>query len=434
MKQTTESEELPEWSVELLAAEVVDGPSEGLSVTAKSETLSVGTAQGNDLVVKDETASRFHLELERCAEGVLVRDAGSTNGTFAGTIRIKEAIVAPGTVLRAGNTSIRVEDAGRSRLSVHPGSTLGLLRGESAQMRRLMARVERAAKSEAPVLITGESGTGKEIAARSLHELGPRTGAPFVTVDCGALAPNLIASELFGHERGAFTGADRQHVGAFEQANGGTLFLDEVGELPAELQPTLLGALERKRFRRVGGRQEISTNVRIIAATNRDLRAEVNAGVFRLDLYYRIAVVVLKMPALRDRPEDIPVLIRHFLDEFGSSDALAIFSSETIGQLSHHAWPGNARELRNLVEATLAMGEPPEPELSANMEQNSSHAFEPFFPLPYREARAGILSSFERAYASHWLSESEGNVASAARQARMDRSTLFELIRKHKLR
>ena len=255
------------------------------------------------------------------------------------------------------------------------------------------------------------------------------------------MAPNLVASELFGHERGAFTGADHQHAGAFERAHGGTLFLDEVGELSPELQPTLLGALERKRFRRVGGRAEIDVDVRVVAATHRDLRAEVNAGKFRLDLYYRLAVVRLEVPALRARvDEDLELLVSHFLSECGVEDSPeAVFGPEVLAALRQHHWPGNVRELRNVVEATVAMGEPPSLSRSlvgdeGAVDGSGQIALPPLLPLPYKDARAAVLARFEARYLAHWLDKAEGNVSKAARLAKVDRSHFFHLLRRHGLR
>src|SRR5262249_52464824 len=245
-------------------------------------------------------------------------------------------------------------------LELHDETQLAGVRGRSQAMRRLMSAVKRAAQSDVSVLVVGESGTGKELGARALHDLGPRANQPFVAVDCRALAPSLVASELFGHEKGAFTGADHQHVGAFERASGGTLFLDEIGELPLALQANLLGALERRKLRRLGGRTDITIDVRVVSATNCDVRSDVNAGAFRLDLYYRLAVVTLRLPPLRERAEDIDLLVEHFLREAGHDGPVSdLISDQTLKSLAAHHWPGNVRELRNMIEATLAMGEPP---------------------------------------------------------------------------
>ena len=427
-------------AVRALQAEVVEGPNAGAAQVATSETLTVGTEARNDLVLTDPTVSRYHLELGHGASGVVVTDCGSTNGTRIGDVRIERAIAPVGTVLRLGKTAIRIGDGERLTLPVHEYESLAGLRGRDPVMRRLMARVERAARTNVAVLLCGESGTGKELIARALHDLA-HTAGPFVTVDCASLSPTLVASELFGHERGAFTGADRQHIGAFERANGGTLFLDEIGELPPALQNTFLGALERKRFRRLGGREEIATDVRVVCATNRDLRAEVNRGTFRLDLYYRIAVVSLKVPPLRERPDDIPLLVEHFLRECGHDGPVGeLISDAAMKSLQAHHWPGNVRELRNLVEATVAMGEAPSLSDALILDpagadgSKSVDLIGSLLDKSYKEARAILLHEFEQRYLPKLLERARGNVSRAAREARMDRSYLIDLLRRHKLR
>jgi DNA-binding NtrC family response regulator len=243
-----------------------------------------------------------------------------------------------------------------------------------------------------------------------------------------------VASELFGHERGAFTGADRQHIGAFERADGGTLFLDEIGELPAELQPQLLGALERQRFRRVGGKSDISVNVRVVSATNRDLRTEVNSGRFRLDLYYRLAVVELRIPALRDRVDDIPLLVAHFLKEAGEDSSVSsVVTAAEMQNLLRYRWPGNVRELRNWVEATVALGESPRLNPKEDSE-SSSEVAQASMELPYKSARNAVLNAFERAYLSNIMARSGGNVSLASRLASMDRTYLLKLLQRHELK
>ncbi|MEZ4219667.1 MAG: sigma 54-interacting transcriptional regulator [Polyangiaceae bacterium] len=432
---TTPIESRPRIAVRTLAVEVLDGPDEGMRAEASSETLSVGVSEGNDLKLTDGTVSRFHLELTRDERGVRITDLGSTNGTFVGDLRIDRGTVPPGSEILVGRTRLRVDDGEGTTAELHAGEQLSELRGRTQLMRRLMARVGRVARASVPVLMIGESGTGKELVARAIHEGSERIRGPFVTVDCASLAPTLIASELFGHEKGAFTGAHRQHLGAFERANGGTLFLDEIGELPQELQPQLLGALERRRFRRVGGRHEIDVDVRVISATNRDLRSEVNAGTFRLDLYYRIAVVVLKIPPLRQRTEDIPILVEHFLREAGHDASVEeAVPAEVLASLSTYRWPGNVRELRNWVEATLAMGESPELLDDVAPPASSDDVQERLLELPYKDAREVILNDFEARYCGYLLERAEGNVTHAARLARMDRSYLIKLLQKHDLK
>ena len=401
---------------------------------ADTEVLTVGTAEGNVVKLEDPTVSRFHLELVRDDEGVRLTDLGSTNGTRVGDVRIERGVILPGSVLKLGRSKLRVSDGSGTTAELIAGDRLDELRGRTAIMRRLMARIERVARAQVPALLIGESGTGKELVARAIHQMSERASGPFITVDCASLAPTLVASELFGHERGAFTGAHRQHVGAFERANGGSLFLDEIGELPAELQPQLLGALERRRFRRVGGRDEISVDVRVVCATNRDLRSEVNAGTFRMDLYYRIAVVVLQIPALRERSEDIPLLVEHFLREAGHDGKTKdIVPDDVLVSLASYRWPGNVRELRNWVEATLAMGEAPE--LSDLDAPGSADCIQDrVLGLPYKDAREAVLGDFEKRYLAQLIERSGDNVTQAARVAKMDRSYLIKLLQKHGLR
>ncbi len=432
----------PSWvlPVRTIRVEVTDGPAAGTAMTAERETLAIGTADGNDLVLADPTVSRYHFDVSRHASGgVAIVDHGSTNGTFVGAVRIERAVVPVGTYVRAGGTTLRIADGEDVALELHTEEQLGGLRGRTPVMRRLMAQIEKLASTIAPVLLIGESGTGKEVIARALHDRGPRAAGPFVTVDCGSLSPNLVASELFGHERGAFTGAERTHIGAFESASGGTVFLDEIGELPVHIQPTLLGVLERRRFRRLGGRNDISVDVRVISATHRDLRAEVNAGTFRLDLYYRIAVALLRVPALRERVDDIPLLVAHFARECGHDGALeTIFKPGALDALFAHHWPGNVRELRNLVETTIATGEAPAIDRDVSRAVTSRAGFDelfaPLLSLGYKEARATLLEAFEARYFEGLLERAEGNVSRAAREARIDRSHLIDLLKRHGIR
>ena len=435
MSSTTRLNRGPMIPVRTLRVEVLAGPDAGRTLETEAEVLTVGTAPGNALCLTDDTVSRFHLELSGGERGITVTDLGSSNGTTSAGVRIERGVVTSGAELRLGNTRLSVSDGDVSVVELYADDELGELKGKTELMRRLMAQVTTAAQSVVPVLVIGESGTGKELVARAVHQESPRARGPFVTLDCGALAPNLVASELFGHERGAFTGADRQHIGAFERATGGTLFLDEIGELPAELQPQLLGALERKRFRRVGGRSEIDVDVRIVCATNRDLRAEVNTGVFRLDLYYRIAVVVLRIPALRERASDIPLLVGHFLRECGHDGAPeALIAGSVLEQLHAHRWPGNVRELRNWVEATVAMGESPPLSIHDPSGTSSQPGESELFALSYKDARRTVLEGFELRYVTHLLAAAGGNVAAAARTAQMDRTYLIKLVQRHNLR
>jgi DNA-binding NtrC family response regulator len=418
--------------VKSLVAQVLEGPDAGHS--AAGDVVTVGTADGSALRLSDPAVSRFHVELRAAAGGISVVDHGSTNGTFAGGIRIERGIVPAGTVLRLGGSTVRVGDAQPAEVEMFGDDSLAGLVGRTPVMRRVMAQLAKAAASDVSVLVTGESGTGKELAARALHDLGPRRGGPFVTVDCGSLPPTLLASELFGHERGAFTGADRAHVGAFEAANGGTVFLDEIGELQPAVQATLLGVLERRRLRRLGSRNEIAVDVRVVAATHRDLRAEVNRNGFRLDLYYRLAVVTLALPALRERPEDVPLLVEHFLRDAGWDQPVAtLISAPAMDALSKLHFAGNVRELRNLVEAAVAMGEAPSLGDAVRAPAHADVAQLPIdLALPYKDARALLTTAFEERYVDALLERANGNVSAAARAAQMTRSHLNELIAKRK--
>jgi DNA-binding NtrC family response regulator len=406
------------------------GPEAG-SGQAEGERLRIGTAGDNDLVLSDESVSRYHLELSGTEAGIRVRDLGSTNGTRVGGLRVDSAVAPSGTTITIGRTQLLVHSSKRGVVELHDDVHFGRhLYGMTPVMRRLFRDLDKAADKDLPVLIQGESGTGKELVARTLHERGPRAEGPFVTVDCGAVTPNLVASELFGHERGAYTGADSRRIGAFERAHGGTLFLDEVGELGNELQASLLGVLERRRFQRLGGNEEIDVDVRVIAATHRDLHTEVNAGRFRLDLYYRLAVLRLEVPPLRERIEDIPLLVEHMLEEHGVEDRHAVFPDDRLDELMRHRWPGNVRELRNVVEVTVAMGRTPT--LSPPRPKSSGLVIA--VDEPYAEARSRVLQAFEERYLSHLLEQAKGNVSEAARRGKMNRSHLFTLLRRHGLR
>jgi DNA-binding NtrC family response regulator len=431
---TTRLRQGPLVPIRTLRVAVLAGPDAGRSVETEDEVLGVGTAPGNALRLTDETVSRFHLELARREAGIHVTDLGSSNGTRCERVQIERGVVAPGAELALGHSRIQVTDGAGAAVELLAGSELDELRGETPEMRRLMAQVVTVAKSSVSVLIIGESGTGKELIARALHHHSERSAGPFVTLDCSAQVETLVGSELFGHERGAFTGAERTRKGAFEQAHGGTLFLDEIGELPPGLQPQLLGALERKRVKRLGGSSEIPVDVRVIAATNRDLRSQVNSGAFRLDLYYRLAVVLLRVPPLRDRLNDLPLLVAHFLQECGHAGPReSVVSDAQLRRLSAHSWPGNVRELRNWVEATLALGE--SPELAADDGSRPPPELrQDFLGLPYKDARRKLLDDFEARYLAQLLQATSGNVASAARRAGMDRTYLIKLLQRHGLR
>lgn len=299
----------------------------------------------------------------------------------------------------------------------------------SPTMQNIVRTVKRLAGTQAAVLLRGETGTGKELIARAIHDLSPRASRPFVVLDSGALSPTLLGAQLFGHERGAFTGAEARHQGAFELARGGTLFLDEIGDLPLAMQPALLGVLERRSFRRLGGREDLRVDVRVISATNRDLEGAIAHGEFRADLYFRLAAARIDLPPLRDRPEDIAPLIEHFAGPLPDS-ARNPFSEHVLASLRTRRWPGNIRELRHVVENILTFGGPV-PEFH---KAPPSPDQPPAVPLPYREARRLAIEQFERQYVSDLIRATRGNASGAARLAGMDRPYLLTLLRKHGLR
>ncbi|MFO0669885.1 MAG: sigma 54-interacting transcriptional regulator [Polyangiaceae bacterium] len=421
--------------VKTLRVTVVGGPDAGRSATAMQDLLTVGTAEANDLILTDRSVSRLHLELRRKGSRIVVRDCASTNGTEVGVALLNdgEVSVTPSTTLRVGDTLLRVDDGEVVMVDAEGVDGFEGLLGRSTAMRRLFASIARLASTATPVLLVGESGTGKERIAEAIHRHGDPQ-RPFVTVDCGATVPTLFASELFGHERGAFTGADQRRDGAFARAHGGTLFLDEIGEVPLDLQSTLLGVLERRRFRRLGASSEQSVECRVVSATNRDLRGEVNAGRFRADLYYRLAVVTLQVPPLRQRTEDIPALVEHFLRAAGHPGAVEeIFPPDAMTELTRHSWPGNVRELRNVVESRLVMG------LLGPDGHDAAAPTASAVPPPmtqitsYKDARREVLDRFEGEYLRRLLAETGGNVRQAARVAQMDRSYLMKLLKDHGL-
>ncbi len=403
---------------------------------AVGETMRVGKAEDNDLVLQNATVSRHHLELVRTERGLVARDLQSRNGTWIGGTRVGEALLEPGTLLQVGDVHLLVRlDIAGAIVPPSASTQFGLALGRSIGMRRLFGLFERVAPSDASVLLLGETGVGKDVLARSIHMASPRAVRPFEVVDCGAIAEGVVESELFGHEKGAFTGAIQNHEGAFERAQGGTLFLDEIGELPLVLQPKLLRVLETRQIRRVGGKQMVDVDVRIIAATTRDLAEEVRAGRFRQDLYFRLAVVTARVPALRERIEDISLLTEQILGGF--ADGLALHPT-ALAQLRSHAWPGNVRELRNVLERTavLARGS------GVKVLESFDFAAQPTSGGPqhefvdgesYREARARAEAAFERQFVAWILDKHGGNVAAAARTAKMDRKYLGELVRKHRV-
>jgi DNA-binding NtrC family response regulator len=412
---------------------VVEGPDRGARAAVVGGTTRIGTSASNHLRLTDRAVSRVHCELHLRDRTVQIVDAGSTNGTFAEGVRIADAELAPGSVFRIGTSSIRIEAAhAPTRVPISARDHFGGLLGGSVAMRRVYAVLERLAATETTALIHGETGTGKELAARAVHEESKRARGPFVTVDCGAIAETLIESELFGHVRGAFSGAHAERRGLFEEAHGGTLFLDEIAELPLALQPKLLRVLEAREVRRVGANSSRPIDVRVLAATHRSLAQSVNDGTFREDLYYRLAVVEVELPPLRARREDLATIAQRFYERFSGEEApLPEALKNAIGSRS---WTGNVRELRNFIERSVTLesiGEHEPQEPSANVQGGSGGvASEAVVPvhLPLKEARVAWMDQFERRYAEALLQRTGGNVTRAAEIAGVHRRTLQRLL------
>ena len=421
--------EMPTATLRVRAAriDVVAGLDTGRAVRVESPRFVVGSGPTADLRLSDDTVSREHLRLSISAQGVTLRDAGSTNGTWMGTFRIGEITLAQAATFALGNTQLTITvDVVPLELSISEASHFGSAIGHSPAMRHVFATLGRAAASDMSVLIEGESGVGKEVLAQAIHTESKRASGPFVTVDCGAIPPNLIESELFGHERGAFTGADHARIGAFEQANGGTIFLDELGELPLAMQPRLLRVLEMREVRPVGGQKVRAIDVRIVAATHRNLAEAANRNEFRRDLFYRLAVVRAQVPPLRERREDIVPLAEAFLHRLPGF-ATHPLPPELASMFRSYAWPGNVRELRNVVHRYAVLG----PDATALFEGASTlgaRAPTPLAHLPYHEARRIALEQFDEQYFPAIMARANNVVSRAAQLAEVGRGSFHRML------
>ncbi len=417
--------------------DVVDGPDLGANVTIDGgSVVLVGQSPVCTLRLTDATVSRRHLSLEVVGTRLRVRDLDSSNGTFFGNMQLIESLLAGGEVLAVGATRLRVDrERGGAPSRVGTEIRFGGVLGASREMRRLFPLMQRLASSTVAVLIEGETGTGKEVVAQAIHDEGPRSTEPYVVFDCTAVSPALIESELFGHERGAFTGATAQRQGVFEQAHGGTLFIDEIGELPLDLQPKLLRALERGEVRRVGGDKWIRCDVRVVAATRRDIERLVQEERFRDDLFHRLAIGCIDLPPLRRRKGDVLALAEHFCSEYGAS--LKAIPAAVLAGWLRNPWPGNVRELKNAVARELALGDlsrmaalPPEHASAPLPETRTVTDVEALLALklPFPEARQRVLDQFQRRYLQYMLDENGGNMPRAA-QASGVALRYFQLLR-----
>jgi len=411
---------------------VLSGSEAGKGFTLEVGRHRIGKSSSCEIVLSDKTISREHLELEVGAERVVARDLNSRNGSFCEGRRFSELEVGPGTVLTVGTTSLKLvpQDTRSRSILLSSRESFGALVGTSRKMREVFTLLERLAPGGSDVLVLGETGTGKELCAEAIHQESPRSSGPFVIVDLAGIAPTLIESELFGHVKGAFTGAHTDRAGAFERASGGTVFLDEVGELPLDIQPRLLRVLERRQVKRVGGNDYRNVDVRVVAATHVDLEAAVKENRFRRDLFHRLAVLRFSLPALRERPEDIPLLVDTVLKRMGKPPST--LSEQTRALLTQYEWPGNVRELRNVVDQVVNLGEEALPEMSPS-ERVAALSLREELDLPFKEAKERLIEGFEKDYLKSLLSRCEGNISRASREAGIDRVYLRKLLRKHGL-
>jgi DNA-binding NtrC family response regulator len=437
------------------------------------EEIRIGSMEDNDVVLADDTVSRYHCKIVQDETSYVLLDNHSTNGTFINKVRVREAFLKPGCVVAVGQSLLKF-NAREEEVQIVPSRAdrCGGLIGGNARMREIYSILEKIAPTATTVVIDGETGTGKEVVAQTIHNLSPRARGELVVFDCGAVPPNLIESELFGHEKGSFTGAMMTRTGLFEQADGGTLFLDELGEMPIDLQPKLLRVLEQREVRRVGSGKAQKVDVRIIAATNRNLEDEVRAGRFRQDLFYRLSVVRLHLPSLRDRADDIPLLVQHFLEHGGYNRAgggppkVRGVSREALAALQQYPWPGNVRELVNVVEravsfcdhALIELTDLPDYIRSAERparastktggtpvkRAQSSGSFSALSPVPpatpdellgegvtFKDAKERWVATFERDYVLQLLRRHGGNISHSARAADIDRKYFRKLMKKY---
>jgi DNA-binding NtrC family response regulator len=390
------------------------------------DSVTLGSHEGNTMVIAQPGVSRFHARLELDTLGWLLTDLDSTNGTFVNGLRVLAAYLEPKAKIGLGDVELTFDvEREETELGLSQADRFGALLGGSAAMRRLFDELERIAPADSTVLLQGETGCGKDLVAQELHRHSPRRDGPFVVVDCGGLPEALIEAELFGHEKGAFTGADRTRSGAFEESHGGTLFLDEIAELPPQLQVKILRALESRQVKRLGSNEWRKIDVRVISATHQDLARLCNQRQFREDLYYRLAVLTVRIPPLRERLEDLPLLVGAILEETGAG---RVSLDETLlGALRGRRWAGNVRELRNVIQRAVVLGA--EAALADGADARATSTGEE----PFKIAKAKAIEDFERAYLADLLERHRGNVAAAARAAEVDPAWIFRLVKRHNI-
>ena len=405
----------------------------GATFPVSVDAVTVGRDPGAQIMIADPEVSALHCELRAVRQGVLVRDLGSTNGTFVGAFRATEGIISTPMELVVGSSKLWIEPSGTpTKVDVGTSDRFGSLVGSSPRMRRVFSVLEKIAPTPLSVLILGETGTGKEGVAKAVHDASPRSGKPFVVVDCGSIPPTLAESLLFGHEKGSFTGAGERRTGALLEAHGGTLFLDELGELPPELQPKLLRALSERQVKRVGASTFEPIDVRVLAATRRDLAVEMNAGRFRSDLFFRIAQVRVELPPLRDRRGDLPLLVEDVCAKLGKTAQAAEVMAWIERHMDGHDWPGNVRELVNIasVAATLAGTPGAIDDVLALTRHAAPEA--PTGPMSaFNDAKRAAIARFEKDYFAALAHAAAGNISEMARQSGIERHHVRAYLRRH---
>ncbi len=397
-------------------------------------SITVGSDPGCGLVLPDPLVSRVHLELQLTSQGIQVRDRESKNGTFANGLRIIEGFLGPEDRLQVGDCELSFQADSEKRVELSPEASFGEAVGLSVPMRALFVALSRVASQDSSILLLGETGTGKDILAQAVHAHSPRKEGPFVVVDCASLSPTLIEAELFGHQRGAFTGAEQDRAGPFEEAEGGTVLLDEIGELPREAQTRLLRALESKEVRRVGSSSSARIDVRVIAATHQDLEQRVREGLFRLDLFHRLAVHIFVVPPLRDRLEDIPLLVERLLAAGAAHNsqrqgALSQLPPGVLRLLLSHTWPGNVRELRNVLERVVTF-----PDQAALLVPGAQSSLGQSSARSLREMREAMVEGFERSVILERLRVHDGQIGKTAESLGISRQFLHRLMTRYMLK
>ncbi|MEM6992623.1 MAG: sigma 54-interacting transcriptional regulator [Myxococcota bacterium] len=428
---------------------VKSGPDKGAQITVSRSRITVGRSAVNDLVLTDTSISGTHVEIVLGESGIVLHDLDSTNGSWVNAIRIRSCYLEPGSVVKVGKTEIELLSADEVQVPISGQDHYGAMYGRSPAMREVFAVLERVAPTEMSVLIGGETGSGKELVARALHDESNRQEGPFVVLDCGSLPRELAEAAILGHKKGSFTGAVSDRAGCFEEASGGTLFLDEIGELPLDLQPKLLRVLDRREVQRIGESQVRNVDVRVVAATHRDLRMMVGQGQFREDLYFRLSVMQVDLPPLRDRGDDRIMLAEKFCDDFvrvmGGGVAKPQLSDAAREALLAEQFPGNVRQLKNIIQraahlcragiiepSDLHIGRREEPRSVARSGEDATETgFDPAqFERPFKEAKQTIVDTFERAYFGRLLGKTDGNLSRAAAEAGITRYYLRELLKR----